>query len=172
MTPPAARGRCQGGSIACSDCGDHIYQCAKFGACFQKCTNIVLSHWTIIRSLPLSDVTNVIITGLSWLSTFPVLGSCLGNVSSGKAMNRASTPHSRNPIHHAPTQLLSASVRSGGACPGCTKICSNPAPTRNPNAGPRADIEYMIPVEKKEKWFTRLSCMKARCATNFNFHRV
>ena len=47
MTPPAARGRCQGGSIACSDCGDHIYQCAKFGACFQKCTNIVLSHWTI-----------------------------------------------------------------------------------------------------------------------------
>ena len=40
MTPPAARGRCRGGSIACSDCGDHIYQCAKFGACFQKCTNI------------------------------------------------------------------------------------------------------------------------------------
>ena len=40
MTLPAARGRCQGGSIACSDCGDHIYQCAKFGACFQKCTNI------------------------------------------------------------------------------------------------------------------------------------
>ena len=47
MTPPATRGRCRGGSIASSDCGDHIYQCAKFGACFQKCTNIVLSHWTI-----------------------------------------------------------------------------------------------------------------------------
>ena len=29
-----------------SDCSDHIYQYAKFGACFQKCTNIVLSHWT------------------------------------------------------------------------------------------------------------------------------
>ena len=38
------------GSIACSDCGGHIYQCAIFGACFQKCTNIVLSHWTIRRS--------------------------------------------------------------------------------------------------------------------------
>ena len=47
MTPPTTRGRCWGGSIACSDCSDHIYQYAKFGACFQKCTNIVLSQWTI-----------------------------------------------------------------------------------------------------------------------------
>ena len=51
MTPPTARGRRRGGSIACSDCSDHIYQYAKFGACFQKCTNIVLSHWTIVRCL-------------------------------------------------------------------------------------------------------------------------
>ena len=54
MTSPAARGRCWGGSIACSDCSDHIYQYAKFGACFQKCTNIVLSHWTIICSVILA----------------------------------------------------------------------------------------------------------------------
>ena len=54
MTPPAARGRCWGGSIACCDCSDHIYQYTKFGACFQKCTNIVLSHWTITQSSHLS----------------------------------------------------------------------------------------------------------------------
>ena len=40
LTRPAARGRCRGGSIAYSDCSDHIYQYAKFCACFQKCTNI------------------------------------------------------------------------------------------------------------------------------------
>ena len=42
------QGRCWGGYIACNDCSDHIYQYAKFGACFQKCTKIVLSHWTYI----------------------------------------------------------------------------------------------------------------------------
>ena len=40
MTRPAARGRSTGGSIAYSDRSDHSYQYAKFGACFQKCTNI------------------------------------------------------------------------------------------------------------------------------------
>ena len=50
MMPPTARGRCWGGYIACSYCSDHI-QYAKFGACFQKCTNIVLSHWTIWNQL-------------------------------------------------------------------------------------------------------------------------
>ena len=27
---------------------EYIYVYAKFGACFQKCTNIVLSHWTLL----------------------------------------------------------------------------------------------------------------------------
>ena len=30
-----------------SDCSDHIYQYAKFGACFQKCTNIVLMVYSV-----------------------------------------------------------------------------------------------------------------------------
>ena len=67
MTPPAARGRCRGGSIACSDCGDHIYQCANFGACFQKCTNIAY-----LGTKPLDYIESVVNIALAvWALVFP-----------------------------------------------------------------------------------------------------
>ena len=62
MKSLAVRGRCWGGSIACSDCSDHIYQYAKFGACFQKCTNIVLSHWTMANVVELDSKADRIIS--------------------------------------------------------------------------------------------------------------
>ena len=43
---PGTRWRCRSGSTAEKVCNGHMYMCAKFHACFQKCTNILLSHWT------------------------------------------------------------------------------------------------------------------------------
>ena len=51
MVPHDTRGRCRSGSTAEKVCNGHMYMCAKFHACFQKCTNILLSHWTnVIRA--------------------------------------------------------------------------------------------------------------------------
>jgi len=43
VAPPGTRWRCRSGSTAEKVCNGHMYMCAKFHACFQKCTNIVIS---------------------------------------------------------------------------------------------------------------------------------
>ena len=52
MVPHDTRGRCRSGSTAEKVCNGHMYMCANFHACFQKCTNILLSHWTKYRENP------------------------------------------------------------------------------------------------------------------------
>jgi hypothetical protein len=88
------------GSTAEKVCNGHMYMCAKFHACFQKCTNILLSHWTTMGGGRVEGVTVDIIFFISDQRSIDSACMYSTNINIG-----VDTTYIYNCLCHSPTHL-------------------------------------------------------------------